>query len=162
MTKRIASRVAALSAAALIAISGIASAQPHRGHHGPMGGGDVVMTIAGLKSQLNLNTSQQTMWDNAIATGKSARDAARANYQKVRDTLTTELAKAEPDLGAVAAASDAARDAATAAHRQVRSAWLNLYNTFTPDQKAVFKNAIADHLAHMEQFREKMMQRRGG
>ena len=162
MTKRVASRVAALSAAALLTISGIAAAQPHRGHHGPMGGGDVVMAIAGLKSELNLNTSQQTMWDNAVAAGKAARDTGRAHRQKVHDALTAELAKAEPDLAAVAAASDAARDAAAAAHRQVRSAWLNLYSTFTPEQKAVVKNAILDRLSRMEQFREKMKQRQGG
>jgi Spy/CpxP family protein refolding chaperone len=159
---RFASRIAALSAAALIGIAGVASAQPHHGHHGPGGGGDVVMAIAGLKSQLNLNTSQQAMWDNAVALGKSARDNARTTRQKMHDTLTAELAKAEPDLAAVANAADAARDAAAASRRQVRDAWLALYGTFTPDQKTVVKNAIQEHLTRMEQFREKMRQRRGG
>ena len=159
---RFASRIAAFSAAALIGIAGVASAQPHHGHHGFAGGGDVVMAIAGLKSQLNLNTSQQAMWDNAVALGKSARDGARATRQTVHDTLTAELAKPEPDLAAVANAADAARDAAAASRRQVRDAWLALYGTFTPDQKAVVKNAIAQHLTRMEQFREKMRQRRGG
>jgi Spy/CpxP family protein refolding chaperone len=160
--KKFASRVAALSAAALFAVAGVAVAQPHHGPRGAMGGGDVVMAIAGLKSQLNLNTSQQAMWDNAVAAGKAARDAARSNRQKVHDTLTAELAKPEPDLAAVAAAADAARDAGAAAHRQVRDAWLNLYATFTPDQKTIVKNAIQDRLTRMEQFRQKMQQRRGG
>ena len=158
---RFASRIAAISAAALIGIAGVAAAQPYHGHHG-RGGGDVVMAIAGLKSQLNLNTSQQAMWDNAVALGKAARDSARATRQKVRDTLTAELAKPEPDLAAVANAADAARDAAAASRRQVRDAWLALYGTFTPDQKAVVKNSIQQHLTRMEQFREKMRQRHGG
>ena len=55
------------------------------------------MGIATLKGQLNLNTSQQAMWDNAVAAGKAARASARASHQKVHDTLTAELAKAEPD-----------------------------------------------------------------
>jgi Spy/CpxP family protein refolding chaperone len=161
MTIRFASRMAAVAAAALIGISGVAAAQPHHGHGGS-GGGDFLMGIAALKGQLNLNTSQQTMWDNAVAAGKAARDSARASHQKVHDTLTAELAKAEPDLAAVATATDAARDSAATQHRQVRDAWLNLYGTFTPDQKTVVKNALQQKLTRMEQFREKMRQRHAG
>jgi len=159
MTTRLASRIAAMAAAALIGISGVAAAQPYH-RHGGAGGGDFLMGIAALKDQLSLNTSQQTMWDNAVAAGKAARDSARASHQKVHDTLTAELAKAEPDLAAVAAATDAARDSAATQHRQVRDAWLNLYATFTPEQKTVVKNALQQKLTRMEQFREKMQQHR--
>jgi len=114
MTTRFASRLAAVAAAALIGVAGVASAQPHHGHGGP-GGGDFVMGIAALKGQLNLNTSQQAMWDNAVAAGKAARDSARASHQQMHATLTTELAKAEPDLAAVATAADA-----TAARRDAK------------------------------------------
>jgi hypothetical protein len=44
----------------------------------------------------------------------------------------------------------------------VRDAWLNLYGTFTPDQKTVVKNALQQKLTRMEQFREKMRQRHAG
>jgi Spy/CpxP family protein refolding chaperone len=158
MSTRFASRFAALAAAAFIGTSGAALAQSLH-HHGPRGGGDILMSIAALKGQLNLNTSQQAMWDNAVAAGKAARQSARGNMQKVHDTLTTELAKAEPDLAAVAAASDSVQSANAAAHQQVRSAWLNLYNTFTPDQKAVVKASLQKRVAKMEQMREKMLQR---
>jgi Spy/CpxP family protein refolding chaperone len=157
MTTRIGSRLAAIATAALIGLTGAAFAQPF--HHGPRSGGDVVMSIVALKSQLNLNTSQQSMWDNAVAAGKAARQTARANLQKVHDTLSAELAKPEPDLAAVAAASDVARNANAALHSQVRDAWLNLYTTFTPDQKTVVKNALSQRMARMEQFRQKMLQR---
>jgi Spy/CpxP family protein refolding chaperone len=158
MRTRFAPRVAAVAAAALIGISGIAAAQPHHGHHGRTGD-DFTLGIAALKGQLNLNTSQQAMWDNAIAAGKSARDSARANRQKVHEALTAELAKAEPDLAAVATAADNARNANDAVRRQVRDAWLNLYSTFTPDQKTVVRNALQKRLARMEQFRERMRER---
>jgi Spy/CpxP family protein refolding chaperone len=157
MSTRFASRFATLAAAAFIGTGGAALAQPFH-HHGP-GGGDILMSIAALKGQLNLNTSQQAMWDNAVAAGKAARQSARSNMQKVHDTLTTELAKPEPDLAAVAAASDSVQSANTAAHQQVRSAWLNLYSTFTPDQKAVVKASLQNRVAKMEQMREKMLQR---
>jgi Spy/CpxP family protein refolding chaperone len=159
MTRQCVSRLVAVAAAALIALSGVAAAQPF--HHG-RGGGDVVMSIVRLKNQLNLNTSQQTMWDNAVAAGKAARTTARANLQKVHDTLAAELAKPEPDLAAVAAAADSARNANAALHAQVREAWLNLYSTFTPDQKTVVKNALSQRLAKMDQMRQKWLQRHGG
>ena len=156
MTKRWVSGLAIVAASALIGATGAAVAQPmHHGH----GGGDAVMGIVKLKSQLNLNTSQQTMWDNAVAAGKAARTTARGNMQKVHDTLAAELAKPEPDLAAVSAAADSARNANAALHSQVRDAWLNLYATFTPDQKAVVKTALSQRLAKMEQFQQKMQQR---
>ena len=164
MKHRPGSRVAAIAAAALIGISGIAAAQPqprHHGSHGHHGGGDFISAIAGLKSELNLNTSQQAMWDNAVAAGKAARENARAERQKIRETLDTELAKAEPDLAAVAAAADGARNAGAMAHRQVRDAWLALYGTFTPDQKTVVKNVLKDKLARMDAFRQKMRDKHG-
>ena len=162
MTNRLVSRVAAVAAAALIGFSGVAAAEPHHGRHGHHGAsGDFVMAIAALKSQLNLNTSQQVMWDNAVAAGKAARDHVRADREKMRDTLRAELAKPEPDLAAVAAAADTARDANSAVHRQVRSAWLNLYGTFTLEQKTIVRSALQQKLARMDQFREKMRERHG-
>ena len=159
MITRIGSRLAVVAAAALIGVTGAAFAQPfHHGHRG----GDVVMGIAALKDQLNLNTSQQALWDNAVAAGKAARQTARSNLQKVHDVLAAELAKPEPDLAAVAAAADVARNANATLRTQVRDQWLNIYGTFTPDQKAVVKNALSQRLARMEQFRQKMLQRQGG
>jgi Spy/CpxP family protein refolding chaperone len=159
MANRFASRVAAVAAAALIGISGAALAEPHHGHRGHHGSGDFVSGIAALKSELNLNTSQQAMWDNAVAASKTARESARANMQKVHDALTAELAKPEPDLAAIAATSDDARNANAAVQRQVRDAWLNIYGTFTPEQKAVVKTAFQKRLARMSEMREKMQQR---
>ena len=152
----------AATALAMTLGAGVAIAQP--GSHGPHGhgshGASIGQLIVGAKDQLNLNTSQQTMWDNAVAAGKAARTTARANMQTVHDTLAAELAKPEPDLAAVAAAADSARNANAALHAQVRGAWLNLYATFTPDQKAVVKNALSQRLAKMEQFKQKMQQRK--
>ncbi len=157
MTTRIVSGLAVIAAAAIIGVTGTADAQPFQ--HGPRGGGAFVMGIAALKGQLSLDTSQQAMWDNAAAAAKSARESARANMQKVHDTMTAELAKAEPDLAAVAGVADMARSANATVHKQVRDAWLNLYGTFTPDQKAVVKIALQQQMSRMEKFREKMMQR---
>jgi Spy/CpxP family protein refolding chaperone len=153
-------RVAVWVAAAFIALSGAAAfAQPGpHGHHG----GDASFGIAALKGKLNLNTSQQTMWDNAVAQTKAARDAGRANMQKIKDAMNAELAKAEPDLAAVAAATDDVQASNSALRKQVRNTWLAVYATFTPDQKAVVRDALKQRMARMESFHQKMLERRGG
>jgi periplasmic protein CpxP/Spy len=163
MRNRITPTFAAVAAATIVAFSGAALAQPAHWHGGPgQGAADFVHVFAALKSQLNLNTSQQAMWDAAVAQTKSARDTGRANFDKVRTALSAELAKPEPDLAAVAAVADDAQAANAALRKQIRSQWLALYATFTPDQKAVVKDALSKRVARMEKFREKMMQRQGG
>jgi Spy/CpxP family protein refolding chaperone len=151
-------RLAAVAAAAVIATSGAALAQPTHEHHGPHGGGDVAMAIAALKGQLNLNTSQQQMWDSAIAASKAAHQTMRTNMQSVHDALTAELAKAEPDLSAVTAVADQVQAQNLQLRHQARDSWLALYATFTPDQKAVVKTALQNRMARAESWRQKFMQ----
>ena len=162
-------RWTAVMAGALIALgSHAALAQPagagfgpHGGHgpHGGQGGMSIEGALASVKSQLNLNTSQQVMWDNAAAATKAARETGRASMQQVHATLSAELAKAEPDLAAVAAASDAAHANAQALRKQVRDQWLGLYATFTPAQKAVVRDALQARVSRMESFRARMQER---
>jgi Spy/CpxP family protein refolding chaperone len=152
---------ASAAALALALVAAPASAQP--GHHGgPMGGpfGDHLgQVIEGAQAQLNLNSSQQQMFANNVAQSKAAFAGARSQMQGVHDVLAAELAKPEPNLAAVAAAGDAAQQQMLTVRHQVRDSWLALYATFTPEQKAVVKNIIQDHLARMDSFHQRMMQR---
>jgi Spy/CpxP family protein refolding chaperone len=141
---------------------------PHgHGPHGP-GAPDQMIghMIENARAQLNLNTSQQTMFDAAVASTKAARDSGVAIHQQVKDTLTAELARSEPDLAAIAAAADAAQQQGQALRKSVRSQWLALYATFTPDQKAVVRDLMQQALVNAESFRQKMQDRvrpyRGG
>jgi Spy/CpxP family protein refolding chaperone len=158
MKQHFAARIAAVAAMAVIATSGAARAQPAHGHYG--GGGDVAMAIAALKGQLNLNTSQQQMWDSAVAASKAAHQTMRANLQRVHDALTAEIAKAEPDLSAVSSVGDQVQAQNIQARRQARDTWLALYATFTPDQKAVVKTALQNRMARAEAWRQKHMEAR--
>ena len=99
------------------------------------------------------------MWDNAVAASKAARDSGRANFARLHDAVSAELQKAEPDLAAVSAIADDVQARNTALRRQVRDNWLAVYATFSPDQKAVVRDALKSRLARMEQSREKRMQR---
>ena len=156
-------RLAAVAAAALIGVSRRRVCRSRITATAAPGGGDFVMGIAALKGQLNLNTSQQAMWDNAVAAGKAARDSARANHAASarRADRRARQGRAGSRRGRRRCGRRARTRTRPSQHRQVRDAWLNLYSTFTPDQKTVVKNALQQKLARMEQFREKMQQRRG-
>jgi len=163
MRNRFTTTLAAVAAASVVAVSGLALAQPAHAHGGPGGGADLGHVLWSVKSQLNLNTSQQQMWDAAVAQSKSARATGRASFEKVRSAMSTELAKTEPDLASVAAAADDAKATNEALRKQVRAQWLALYATFSADQKAVVKTAIQSRMAKAEQmhqqFQQKMQQR---
>jgi Spy/CpxP family protein refolding chaperone len=157
-------RTPALIAAALLAIgTQVAVAQPgghEHGHgHGQRGGFGIEQMIASLKGQLNLNTSQQLMLDNAVAHAKEARKTARTNFEAVRAAMSAELAKPEPDFAAVAVASDDAQARNQALRQQVRGEWLNLYATFTPAQKTVVRDAAVKRMARMDAFKARMQER---
>lgn len=155
---------ATLAAVLTFGMAGVALSQPM--HHA---GGGAESLIPGVlqaaKARLNLNTSQQLAWDNAVAHTKAAHEAGRANRARVRDALQGELAKAEPDLASVAAVIDEVQQQNHAQHIQIRGEWLNLYATFSPEQKAIVKDQISMRMARMQQFRERkqehFQQRRG-
>lgn len=127
----------------------------------PHGHGDPFGVIETLKGNLNLNTSQQQQWDSAVAASQSARQTARANVAQLRAATQAELAKAEPDLAALAAQADAVQEQNSAARKAARGAWLALYATFTPDQKAVVRNAIQAKMTMMESLRAHLKERLG-
>ena len=102
-----------------------------------------------IKSQLELNTSQEQQWDAVVAQAKAAHAAARANFAQVHAAMQTELAKPEPDFAAVATLSDGVRQQNEALRKQTRDAWLALYANFTPAQKALARDTIKAGLDSM-------------
>lgn len=160
-SRRFVRPLAVVAAAITLGLSGVAAAQGpgpgmHGGpgmHHGGGGGDMLAGALQAVKTKLNLNTSQQTQWDAAVADSKAARETARAGHQRVHDALQAELAKTEPDFAAVAAIADQVAQANRAQHVTLRNEWLSLYSTFTVDQKAVVKEVVARRLARMDQFR---------
>jgi Spy/CpxP family protein refolding chaperone len=156
-------RTIAMAAAAALAMTlgaGSALAQPVGGPHGP-GSPDQMIgrLIEHAKAQLNLNTSQQSMFDTAVAHSKAAHESGRALRQKVKDAAQVQLANAEPDLAKVAAVADEAEQQGRALRLSIRSEWLTLYATFTPEQKAVVRDMLQKKMARAESFREKMRER---
>lgn len=158
MQRLVTRRVGIIAAALTFGVVGAALAQPA----GP-GAGDPADMVARMlvhaKAKLNLDSSQQVAWDNAVAASKSAHEAVRANHQRVHDAMQAELAKAQPDLAAVATLADDVAQLNRAQHVKARNQWLTLYGTLSPDQKTIVRDGIAQRLARMEAFRAKMRER---
>lgn len=173
-------RRAAAAAAAVLALGfgGAVLAQPMGGPGGPMGGaggpmgygpgghgfggGHLAMVLEEAKSRLALDTSQQMLWDNAVAQSKAARDSARALHQKMRESMRAELAKTEPDLAALATMADDMHAQADALRRQVRDPWLKLYTTFNAQQKAVVREMLQKRMERADQFHKRMREHFSG
>ena len=159
---------AVVAAAALAMTLGTAASFANAGgaSHGPHGGGapgDMIgHLIEKAQAQLNLNTSQQQQFAAAVASTKAAHQTGLSLHESVKTTLTAELAKPEPDLAAVAAASDNAQAQGQALRKSVRGQWLALYATFSPDQKAVVRQLLQARMAKAESFRQKMQDRFNG
>src|SRR6185295_19297816 len=119
----------------------------------PLSGGNPLAMLGKAKTDLKLNTSQQLQWDAVVAQTKAAHDAGRANFEQLKTVLQAELAKAEPDFASVATLADGVRDRNAALHKQTRDAWLALYATFTPDQKAVARDTIKAAVGRMQERR---------
>ena len=154
-----------VTAVAAIALCAGLAALPAAAQPGPHNHGEHFMQhLAAVKSQLNLNTSQQGMWDAVVTAGKSAREAARARRDTVRQLVAAEAAKpagAAPDLGAIALATDKVQQANITDRHAVRDQWLTLYGTFNSDQVAVVKGLLSQRLARMDSFRERMQRHFG-
>lgn len=155
--------IAAAAATTLaIAAAPVAADSGHGMRHGAPGAGFDQMVphlLANAKESLNLNTSQQLMWDNAVAATRAARETGRANRGQVKAALEAQVAKAEPDLAALAAKADAVEEQNRTLRHQVRAQWLALYATFTPEQKAVVRTLLQERLATAESFRERMREK---
>ena len=128
---------------------------------GPDHGEQFLAHIAEVKSQLNLDASQQALWDSAVAAGKAARETGRARRDSIRQVVAEEAAKTTPDLARIASTTDKVRDSSTTDRHAVRDQWLTLYATFRPDQVAVAKTMLNNRLSRMDSFRERMKQRFG-
>ena len=129
---------------------------PGHGMHDPFA------VLQRIQAKLNLNTSQQQQFDAAVAQSKAVHDAIRANFQQLKTATQTELAKAEPDLAALAALADQVQQQNIAQRKQARAAWLALYGTFSAEQKATVRDAINARMARMDAFRQRMQDRHPG
>ena len=129
---------------------------PGHGMHDPFA------VLQRIQAKLNLNTSQQQQFDAAVTQSKTVHDAMRANFQQLKAATQAELAKADPDLAALATLADQVQQQNIAQRKQARAAWLALYGTFSAEQKTTVRDAINARMARMDAFRQRMQDRHPG
>ena len=157
-------RLAALAATAIVALTSVAAmaqpagmAGPWHGHgNGPGPGMGIEQVLASLKDQLNLDTLQQVSWGNAVAETKRVRTLGRDNMRRVHDAMATELAKAEPNLAAVATVADSVQADNQSMRQGVRNQWLQVYAILSREQKAIVRDALKNQMARMETMAARM------
>jgi hypothetical protein len=162
MKTNISRLIAVVATGLLISAGGIALAQPGPAHGhgpGPGPGADIEHLFMRLETKLNLNSSQQLMWQNAVAQSQAAHATGKANMQQLHDAFAAELAKTTPDLAALATVADNVQASNQALRKSVRGQWLALYATFSADQVAVVRAALQKQLARMDAMRAKMAAR---
>ncbi len=108
---------------------------------GPMFGPMFGPQAEEMKSQLNLTPEQEAKWGAVVVEQQQLRDSMFAGRDAMHEAMRQELAKPEPDLGQIATLMDGRHEAMDAARKKVRDAWIELYNSFTAEQKAVVRNA---------------------
>ncbi len=117
-------------------------------HHHP--DGELFDAIYDVQAQLGLDTSQQQLWNNAVALSQAAHTAMKANFSQLKAATQTELAKSAPDLASLATLADQLKAQGSAQRLQARTAWLALYDTFSPQQKLTLRDAINARIADMK------------
>jgi len=130
--------------AAMLGIGIVSYAQPSPAMGSPL------WQLAKVKDQLNLNTSQQVQWDNLAALAKAAHQTTHANSVQFKTAMQAELTKPEPDLASMAATGDTVRQQNETQRKAVRDAWLALYATFTPEQKAIVAGTLKEGMEHRQ------------
>jgi hypothetical protein len=114
--------------------------------------------IAEAKAQLNLTPPQQLLFDAAVMKSKAARVALRALHQNAKDALAGELLKTQPNLASLVPVAEGVQSDSLKIRRDTRDAWLTLYATLSPEQKAVIHALVAKRMARAEAFGERMRQ----
>jgi Spy/CpxP family protein refolding chaperone len=162
--RRVAVMVSALAftlgSSAVLAQPGPGAGFGHGAGRGP-GGDNLGQIFAQFKTQLALTPDQEAKWSAAVAVGKESRQRTRVLMQQTHDQVKAALSKDSPDLQAISTMMDAARQQAFELRKPARAAWLDLYASLSPQQKAIVRDALLARMQRHEQMLERFQQRLG-
>lgn len=119
-----------------------------------------LLPLREIHDKLHLSAAQEKTWQQLADKTQALRISGREQRKEIKSQLDQELNRAQPDLARISALSDKTMDEQTAKRRALRDDWLKLYTQFSPEQKAVVKDAIKAKFARFESFREKIRQHR--
>lgn len=124
-----------------------ANAQGHRGGDadgmGPMG------NMERLHNKLNLSASQEELWKKAQAASREAYQKTRAGSRDLHDRMRAEIDKPGADMKQVMELGDQMRAQMETTRKQVRAAWLPVYDSLDANQKEQVRLAVKDGMGRM-------------
>jgi hypothetical protein len=120
-------------------------------HPGP---GLGLATLVEIEGALNLSAAQKAQFDIATAATRDAFGAAHARHEHMKAVVDAEMAKARPDLAALANLQESEMEAGRAVHVATRGEWLKLYNMLDDTQAAVVKAFLQERLMRLDTIRE--------
>ncbi len=145
-------RTIAVIAATLAAGLGVNLSYAAAGQAGAAGhfraGGSPFAGLEKIHAKLQLTAAQEAAWQEAVSLGASIDGQVQSLHQQARANASTELAKAQPDLAALAQQSDATHQQLATLHKQVRDKWLAVYATLSADQKSQVADFLRQRLQH--------------
>lgn len=98
----------------------------------------LLSNLEALRTDINLSPEQKAQFDRSVAQTRTLAATMQSAEAMIRQTIEAELGKAQPNLNAIAAASDALQAQVGAARKAVRADWIKFYNMLSAEQKAAF------------------------
>jgi Spy/CpxP family protein refolding chaperone len=153
---------ATLSRTALVATlalaSAFAAAQPMTGAerggkmHAFKAGGEpdaarFAMRLEMMKTKLNLNATQEAQFNTAREATKAAVEAGRAARVNARGSAQAELAKADPDLGALLIQRELVKEANAGQRKVAVNEWAKFLSLLNTEQKAIVKSQLLNRMS---------------
>jgi hypothetical protein len=126
-----------------------------RGHKAMEGRGaghgeaHIAKRMEALKTKLNLNASQEAQFNVARDATKAAMEAGRAARANAHTQAQAELAKADPDLGALLLQRESIKEANAPQRKAAMNEWAKFLGLLTTEQKAIVKSQLIDRMQRM-------------
>ncbi len=119
------------------------------------GKANLAQRLETVKSQLNLNATQDAQFTVAKAASDKAMAAGKAAHMNVRTATQAEMGKADPDLGKLLTLRETSREAASVERKAATAEWAKFLNLLNPEQKTVVKSLLVDRMHRAAAMREK-------
>ena len=132
-------------AATLLSVStayAAAGDTPPPGGHAHHGGAMMQHNLDKIHSQLNLNASQEQLWQTALSTMKADRQQERALHKQAKQQMESLMQAPVLDMHALQAQHEQTQSQSQQLRSHTQAAWLTVYDALDQTQKATASSAL--------------------
>jgi protein CpxP len=145
-------------AATLLSVStayAAAGDTPPSGGHDHRGSSMMQHKLDKIHSQLNLNASQEQLWQTALSTMKADRQQERALHGQAKKQMESLMQAPVLDMHALQTQHEQTWNQSQQLRAHTQAAWLNVYDALDPTQKATVSSAFKAQWQRMAERRAK-------